>query len=113
MEIQINKEIVMPILFLLYCSTCAWFTSLATALMIVPLMILSYGWLFLQEPPYAVCMISNHKDKCLAVMEEVAEGLGVERIIIYEAKGEDDYEYLGDLFLQPEYEIDLEDDEED
>lgn len=53
-------------------------------------------------------MISKDKDRCLSVMEEVAENLGAERVFVYEDKGEDqDYEYLGEVVLQPEVEVDI------
>ena len=58
-------------------------------------------------------MISKDKENCLSVMEDVAESLGVDTVIIYEAKGEDEYEHIGTLELQPEVEMDLDDDEED
>ena len=112
MEFVIDKEKALQLSFLLYCSCCMWFTSISTAIMIIPLVIFSYAWIFSQEPPFAVCMISKDKEKCIAVMEELAEGIGAERIIIYEEK-QGDYEYLGDMFLQPEIQVDLDEDEED
>jgi len=62
-----------------------------------------------------VCMIASDKEKCLAVMEDVAESLGVDKVIIYQAKGEneDEYERLGTLDLQPEVDLDIDLDEDD
>lgn len=113
MEVQIDKEQSTLVAFLLYVAACMWFTSLLTAFLILPLALFAWAWIFHSSPPYAVCMISNDKDKCLSVMEDVAESLGVNRIIIYEAKGEDEYEHLGTLELQEEIEVEFDDDEED
>ena len=107
MEISIPKDYG-KVLFLAYSCACLWYTSLVTAVLVFPLILLSNMWLFYQDPPKAICMISNDKDRCLTVMGEVAENLGAERVFVYEDKGEDqDYEYLGEVVLQPEVEVDI------
>jgi len=113
MQAEIDKEKATYIGFVAYVATCMWFTSLTTAFLILPLVLFAWGWIFLHEQPYAVCLISKDKDKCLSVMEDLAESLGVQRVIIYEAKGEDDYEHLGTLELQDEIEIDLDLEDQD
>lgn len=113
MEVQIDKEEATLAAFILYVAACMWFTTILTAFLILPLALFAWAWIFQSRPPYAVCMISKDKEKCLSVMEDVAESLGVDTVIIYEAKGEDEYEHIGTLELQPEVEMDLDDDEED
>ena len=117
MELQIDKEEATLVGFLFYVAACMWFTSIVTAFLILPLALFAWAWIFQSRPPYAVCMIAKDKEKCLTVMEDVAESLGVDQVIIYEAVGEneDDYKHLGTLNLQPEVEVelDLDDDQED
>lgn len=113
MEIKIDKEDATSVAFLLYVAVCMWFTTLVTAILILPLALFAWAWIFYSKPPIAICMIADDKEKCLAVMEEVAESLGVEQVILYEAKGEDEYEHLGVFELQPEIEVEFDDEEDE
>lgn len=107
MEVKIDKRLLAQTIFIAYVAICILNTSLLSAFLLVPLALWSNMWLFYQDPPQAVCMISNDKEKCLSIMEDVAEALGCERIVMYEATGEDEYKSLGVLELQDEIEVDL------
>lgn len=107
MIIKIDKTTMYQALFVAYVAICILSTSLWSAFMLVPLALWSNMWLFHQDPPQAICMISNDKEKCLSVMEDVAEALGCERIVMYEAVDDEKYVSLGVFDLQDEIEIDL------
>jgi len=107
MEIKVSKRTIAQAVFVTYVAICIMNTSLATAFLLVPLALWANMWLFYQDPPQAICMISKDREKCMSVMEDVAESLGVDRIVMYEAIGEDKYEHLGVLEIQDEVEIDI------
>lgn len=86
-------EIVLKWLFIVYAITCLTVTELWYSVMIVPLVILSYG--FITVSPKGICIISKERETALSVMGHVARRLDIEEIYIYEASSEDDISNLG------------------
>ncbi len=80
-------------LFIAYAIACLTVTELWYSVMIVPLVILSYG--FITVAPKGICIISNKRDTALSVIGHVARRLDIEAIYIYEASTEEDISYVG------------------
>jgi hypothetical protein len=102
MDIHLPEELG-KVAFLIYVVICLWFTSITTAFLIVPLILISNMCLFNQPPQMAICLISDDPDKCMLVMKEVAKSVGADQVIVYKDVGsKDDYQYLGEVNLLPE-----------
>lgn len=80
-------------LFIAYALVCLTVTELWYAVMIVPLVILSYG--FVTVAPKGICIVSKDRETALSVMGNVARRLDIEEIYIYEASSEEDICNLG------------------
>ena len=107
MEINIDRDDLLKALFVIYVIVCILCTSLITAFLIAPLAIWSNMYLFYETMPKALCMVSNDRDRCVAVMEEIAEELELKQIIIYEEVELNKFEHVGIIELQDEVDVDI------
>ncbi len=70
-------------------------------------------YLFYQPVAKGLCMISNDRERCMYVMEEVAEELELKQVIIYEEVELNKFEHVGIIELQDEVDVDMDLDEDD
>ena len=113
MEINIDRDDLLKALFVIYVIICILCTSLITAFLIAPLAIWSNMYLFYQPVTKGLCMISNARERCMYVMEEVAEELELKQVIIYEEVELNKFEHVGIIELQDEVDFDMDLDEDD
>tara|TARA_A100000164_G_scaffold50317_1_gene38954 strand:+ start:87 stop:428 length:342 start_codon:yes stop_codon:yes gene_type:complete len=113
MEINIDKDDLLKALFVIYVIVCILCTSLITAFLIVPLAMWANLYLFYQPVAKGLCMISNDRERCMYVMEEVAEELELKQVIIYEEVELNKFEHVGIIELQDEVDVDMDLDEDD
>ena len=83
MSVAIRFPLTIKLVFTIYTVTILLLLELMTAVMIVPLVILSAHALLAR--PKAICIIGEHKNMCLNALTFAAESLEIEEVHIFEA----------------------------
>ena len=85
-------DLIVRIVFFVYSAACLILSPMLTAIMIVPLVLLSAHSLTII--PKAICVVSKDKDVALSVMGTVAKELEVKEIYVFHAESKQEVEGL-------------------
>ena len=112
MSVAIRFPLTIKIVFTVYIVTVLLLLELMTAVMIVPLVILSAHALLAR--PKALCIIGEHKNMCLKAVTFAADYLEVEEVHIFEAtRTEDTVQPVAMYDSDEEMFYELEDEDDD